>query len=53
MREKENKKENYERGRGQVRESKIKRIKNNKWEMERESEKEGDFFYKMEEGEGE
>jgi hypothetical protein len=34
-----------------VRESKIKKLKNKKWE--RESEREGDFFFKMGEGEGE
>jgi hypothetical protein len=34
-----------------VRESEIKKIKKIKWEKERESEKEGDFFFKMGEGE--
>jgi hypothetical protein len=33
----ENKIEKYERGRGRVKESKIKKIKDKKWEMERET----------------
>jgi hypothetical protein len=42
--EKENKKK-HGRRRGRVRESEIKKFKNNKWETERENEREGEFIY--------